>query len=167
MARDMTKLFKLVMCALCCSLPAAGAWAKGAVYAMTNQVGHNQIVVYSRADDGTLTQMQTIKTKGGGSGAQLAPPVDSLASQGGLVLDDEHQLLFAVNTETLAENSQDCQEGTVTSFLVGRDGRLTFADRVMSGGLFPASLAVKTRNNKKNDDKNHWKNNDENDGKNN
>jgi hypothetical protein len=87
--------------------------------------------------------MQVIKTKGGGSGAQLSPPVDSLASQGGRILNDEHRLLFAVNTETLAENSQDCQEGTITSFLVARDGRLTFADRVPSGGLFPASLTVK------------------------
>jgi len=143
MARDMTKLFKLVMCALCCSLPAAGAWAAGAVYAMTNAVGDNEILVYHRADNGTLTQMQTIKTRGGGSGIQLSPP-DSLGSQGGLILDDEHRRLFAVNTETLAENSQDCQEGTVTSFLVARDGTLTFADRVMSGGLFPNSLTVKS-----------------------
>jgi DNA-binding beta-propeller fold protein YncE len=110
---------------------------------MTNAVGDNAILVYHRADNGTLTQMQTIKTGGGGSGVQLSPP-DSLGSQGGLILDDEHSRLFAVNTETLAENSQDCQEGTITSFLVARDGTLTFADRVMSGGLFPNSLTVKS-----------------------
>jgi hypothetical protein len=112
-------------------------------------VWNNQILAYHRASDGTLTLMQTIKTGGGGSGAQLSPP-DSLGSQGSLVLDDQHQLLFAVNTETLAENSQDCQAGTVTSFLVGRDGKLTFADRVMSGGLFPNSLVVRTTNSGKN-----------------
>ena len=139
MARDFSKF---LMCALFCSLPAAGAWAAGAVYAMANAVGDNEILVYHRADNGTLTQMQMIKTRGGGSGIQLSPP-DSLGSQGSLILDDEHRRLFAVNTETLAENSQDCQEGTITSFLVARDGRLTFADRVMSGGLFPNSLTIK------------------------
>ena len=41
MAHDVTKF---LMCALLCSLPAAGAWADGAVYAMTNAVGNNQIV---------------------------------------------------------------------------------------------------------------------------
>jgi 6-phosphogluconolactonase len=146
MARDITKL---LMGALFCTVSATAAWADGsaypmtgAVYAMTNAVGNNQILAYQRARDGTLTLMQTIKTKGGGSGAQLSPP-DSLGSQGGLILDDQHHLLFAVNTETLAENSQDCQGGTVTSFLVASNGRLRFADRVVSGGLFPNSLAVK------------------------
>ena len=134
---------KVLMCALFCSLPAAGAWAAGAVYAMTNAVGDNEILVYYRAGNGTLTQMQMIKTRGGGSGIQLSPP-DLLGSQGGLILDDEHRRLFAVNTETLAANSQDCQAGTITSFLVARDGTLTFADRVMSGGLFPNSLTVKS-----------------------
>ena len=140
MARDFSKF---LMCALFCSLPAAGAWAAGAVYAMANAVGDNEILVYHRADNGTLTQMQMIKTRGGGSGIQLSPP-DSLGSQGSLILDDEHRRLFAVNTETLAANSQDCEEGTITSFLVARDGTLTFADRVMSGGLFPNSLTVKS-----------------------
>ncbi len=146
MARDITKL---LMCALCCAFSAPAAWADGsmypttgAVYAMTNAVGNNQILAYQRGRDGTLTLMQTIKTKGGGSGAQLSAP-NSLGSQGSLILDDQHHLLFAVNTETLAENSQDCQAGTVTSFVVASNGRLRFADRVMSGGLFPNSLAVK------------------------
>jgi 6-phosphogluconolactonase len=138
-----SNIIGLLICALFCSLPAAGAWADGAVYAMTNAVGNNQIFAYHRARDGTLTLMQTIATGGGGSGVQLSPP-DSLGSQGGLVLDDRHHLLFAVNTETLAANSQDCQEGTITSFLVTPAGKLIFADRVMSGGLFPNSLAVKT-----------------------
>jgi 6-phosphogluconolactonase len=139
------RMIKLLMCALLCVLPAAGAWADGAVYAMTNALnsdGGNHILVYHRANDGTLTLMQTIATGGGGSGLQLSAP-DSLGSQGALVLDEGHHRLFAVNTETLAANSHDCQEGTITSFLVADDGSLTVADRVMSGGLFPNSLAVK------------------------
>jgi len=43
------------MFALCCSLPVAVAWADGAVYAMTNALGNNQILVYHRASDGSLS----------------------------------------------------------------------------------------------------------------
>src|SRR6185312_9904289 len=62
-----------------------------------------------------------------------------------------HRLLFAVNTESAAENNgsgaynTDCRQGTITSFRVGADGKLTFADRVFSGGLFPDSLTVTRR----------------------
>lgn len=137
-------LVKALMCALFCALSAGAAWADGAVYAMTNAVGNNQIQVFHRGADGTLTYMQTVATGGGGSGAQLAPAVDSLGSQGSLILDGAHHLLFAVNTESLAENTSDCQEGTITSFVVLPDGSLAFADRIMSGGLFPNSLTVTT-----------------------
>src|SRR5262249_39127389 len=59
--------------------------------------------------------------------------------------------LFVVNTESALENNgagaynTDCQQGTITSFRVGDDGTLTFADRVFSGGLFPNSLTVRER----------------------
>jgi len=142
---------KLLMCALFCSLPAGGAWAGGAVYVMTNTLGNNQILVYHRADDGNLkpsSPIQTIATGGGGSGLQLSA-ADSLGSAGSVQLDEEHHLLFAVNTESVSENNgvgpyhQDCEQGTITSFRVASDGTLTFADRVFSGGLFPNSLTVK------------------------
>jgi len=146
------KIIKWWMCALFCLLPAAGAWAAGAVYAMTNALGNNQILFYHRANDGTLTgPIQTISTGGGGSGLQLSS-VDSLGSQGSLKLDDSHHLLFAVNTDSAMENNgmggynQDCNEGTISSYLVGPDGFLTFADRVMSGGLYPNSVTVTTIN---------------------
>ena len=123
---------------------APSAFADGAVYAMTNAIGNNQILVFHRAADGTLTLVQTITTGGGGSGLQLGG-TDSLASQGGLLLDLSHKRLFAVNTETLASNSSDCQVGTITSFLVAQDGTLTFANRVSSGGLYPNSLTIAER----------------------
>src|SRR5579863_2588304 len=145
---------KLSTFALCCSLCAGTAWADGAVYAMTNALGNNQILVYQRASDGSLssTPIQTINTGGGGSGLQLGG-VDSLGSAGGVQLDQVHQLLFAVNTESAAANNgsgaynQDCRMGTITSFLVAANGTLTFADRVFSGGLFPNSLTVRKRGN--------------------
>jgi 6-phosphogluconolactonase len=143
---------KFSIYALCCLLPAGVAWADGAVYAMTNALGNNQIVVYHRANDGNLnpTPIQTIATGGGGSGLQLAA-IDSLGSAGSVQLDQEHQLLFVVNTESANENNgvgpynQDCNQGTISSFRVGSDGTLTLADRVSSGGLFPNSLTVKKR----------------------
>jgi len=124
------------------SSAASEARTGGAVYAMTNALGQNQILVYHRAKGGTLTLVQTIATGGGGSGLQLAG-IDSLGSQGALALDKGHHRLFAVNTESLASNGYDCQEGTITSFRVGPDGRLAFADRVSSGGLYPNSLTIR------------------------
>lgn len=127
-------------------------WADGAVYAMTNALGNNQIKVYSRAANGNLTLAQTIATGGGGSGLQLAG-VDSLGSSGSVQLDATHRLLFAVNTESTSANNgvgaynSDCQQGTITSFVVSSTGMLTFADRVPSGGLFPNSLTVSTLGN--------------------
>lgn len=140
-----------VLCVLCGLLPAT-AKADGAVYAMTNALGNNQILVYHRASDGSLssTPIQTIATGGGGSGLQLSG-VDSLGSAGSVQLDPQHHFLFAVNTESTSANNgagpynTDCQQGTITSFLVASDGTLTFVDRVFSRGLFPNSLTVKKR----------------------
>jgi len=141
-------LIKLSTFAVICCLAATAARADGAVYAMTNALGHNQVLVYHRAPDGSLSLAQTIATGGGGSGLQLAT-VDSLGSAGSIQLDPDHHLLFVVNTESAAENDNsgpyktDCKQGTITSFQVAADGSLTFADNVSSGGLFPNSLTVK------------------------
>lgn len=151
MDRTMIQLSTFV---LFCSMCAGTAWANGAVYAMTNALGNNQILVYHRASDGTLGSgpVQAISTGGGGSGLQLSG-VDSLGSAGSVQLDAAHQILFAVNTESASANNgegtynQDCALGTITSFLVASDGTLTFADRVYSGGLFPNSLTVKANGN--------------------
>jgi 6-phosphogluconolactonase len=142
---------QLLVLALCCSLCVGTAWADGAVYAMTNALVNNQVLVYHRASNGSLSAapIQTISTGGGGSGLQLSG-VDSLGSAGSVQLDEAHQILFVVNTESVSANSgagtynEDCALGTITSFLVASDGTLTFADRVYSGGLFPNSLTVKS-----------------------
>jgi hypothetical protein len=104
---------------------------------MSNALGNNQILVYHRASNGSLssTPVQVISTGGGGSGLQLSG-VDSLGSAGSVQLDAAHQILFAVNTESVSANNgagtynQDCALGTITSFLVAPNGTLTFADRV-------------------------------------
>src|ERR1043166_3392126 len=137
-------LIKLLIVSLSFSFFVMEARASGAIYAMTNALsssGGNQVLVFSRANDGTLSLVQTIATGGGGSGLQLSN-VDSLGSQSSLVVDASHQRLFAVNTESLAANDQDCQLGTITSFSIGSEGKLTIADRIFSGGLYPDSLTV-------------------------
>jgi 6-phosphogluconolactonase len=145
MSRNM---IRLLVCALFCLSAASAAWADGAVYAMTNALGSNQIVVYHRASDGSLTFVQTIATGGGGSGLQLSA-VDSLESAGSLQLDAEHHFLFAVNANSAAANNgagpynADCEQGSITSFSVASDGTLTVVAQISSGGLFPNSLTVK------------------------
>ena len=145
------KTIQFMLSILLCLLPAGMAWADGAVYAMTNALGNNQILVYHRAVNGNLTLVQTVATGGGGSGLQLAG-VDSLGSAGSVQLDKGHHLLFVVNTESASVNNgagpynSDCQQGTITSFVVASDGTLTFAGRVSSGGMFPNSLTVTAAN---------------------
>jgi 6-phosphogluconolactonase len=141
------KMIRLLTCVLVSLAVPGAAWADGAVYAMTNALRKNEIQVYHRANDGTLTLIQTIATRGGGSGIQL-DPTDSLGSQGGVALDGSHRRLFAVNVRSGMEDpvdgtdAGDCHQGTISSFRVAEDGRLTLLDVVPSGGLFPASLTV-------------------------
>ena len=143
------RLVVLSLIAVACTFAfSPSALADGAVYAMTNALGNNQILVYHRASDGTLTLVQTIGTSGGGSGLQLSA-VDSLESAGSLQLDEEHHLLFAVNANSASANNgagpynSDCEQGSITSFSVASDGTLTVVAQVSSGGLFPNSLTVK------------------------
>jgi len=132
------------------ALSAGTAWADGAVYAMTNALGNNQVLVYSRSSFGTLssTPIQTISTQGGGSGLQLSA-VDNLGSAGSVQLDPSDKFLYVVNTETAAANNgagsynSDCNLGSITTFSVGAGGMLTFVGKVSSGGLYPDSLAVR------------------------
>ncbi len=117
--------------------------ATGAVYAMTNQAGKNEIVVYKRGEDGKLTLSTTVPTGGGGSGEQL-DPADPLGSQGALLLHRRMRLVFAVNTESSSAHSEhDCKQGTISIFRLSADGHLTLIGApVPSGGLFPNSLTA-------------------------
>ena len=104
--------------------------ADPAVFVQTNQPDGNQIVVYDRAADGTLTQAGTYAT-GGRGGIAVGAPSDHLASQGSLVYDADHRLLFAVNAGS----------DSLSVFRVDGDV-LTLQQVVSSGGGFPASIAV-------------------------
>ena len=101
----------------------------GVVYVQTDNTAGNQIVVYDRGFDGTLTPAGTYAT--GGLGGKLeGSEVDHVASQGSLVYDRQDGLLFAVNAGS----------NTVSVFAVSGD-RLLLRQVISSGGTFPVSIA--------------------------
>jgi 6-phosphogluconolactonase (cycloisomerase 2 family) len=103
---------------------------RAAVFVQTNNPAGNQIVAYTRNADGTLTLARTYAT-GGNGGVESGAVVDSLASQGSLTYDAEHQLLFAVNA------------GSDSLSVFGVDGStLSLRQVIASGGSFPTSVAV-------------------------
>jgi 6-phosphogluconolactonase (cycloisomerase 2 family) len=102
---------------------AAPAGTVGAVYALTNAPTGNGVIVFARAADGSLTQDGTFPTGGVGTGS-------GLGSQDAVIVDDEHQLLFAVNAGS----------NSISSFRI-RDRGLDLIDTVASGGTMPTSVA--------------------------
>jgi 6-phosphogluconolactonase (cycloisomerase 2 family) len=110
---------------------AAAHEGKRVVFVQTNQPAGNQIAVYDRAHDGTLSPAGSYATGGNGGAALPGTESDRLASQGSLVYDSEHKLLIAVNAGS----------DTVSAFRVEGD-QLTLEDVLPSGGQFPASVGV-------------------------
>jgi 6-phosphogluconolactonase (cycloisomerase 2 family) len=103
--------------------PARGT---GAVFVMTNSADKNEIVAYKRAADGSLEEGRTFATGGRGSGGVTDP----LASQGSLILSQDHSLLFAVNAGS----------GEISVFRVNGSS-LSLVDKVASGGSGPNAVA--------------------------
>jgi 6-phosphogluconolactonase (cycloisomerase 2 family) len=107
-----------------------GGHQPGSVFVQTDATDGNQIAVYDRAPDGALHAAGRYAT-GGLGGVLTGSVVDHLASQGSLVHDPGHGLLFAVNAGS----------NTVSVFAVHGD-RLALRQVIGSGGTFPVSLAV-------------------------
>jgi 6-phosphogluconolactonase (cycloisomerase 2 family) len=97
----------------------------GAVFVMTNASTVNQVIAYSRQEDGSLQKTGEFSTGGNGSGGTIDP----LHSQGSLALSADHRLLFAVNASS----------GTVSTFAV-EGSNLGLVDVVPSGGSSPTAL---------------------------
>jgi 6-phosphogluconolactonase len=106
--------------------PREGNAAKFAVFVMTNSAEKNEVIAFTRAEDGHLEQGRTFDTGGRGSGGITDP----LASQGSLTLSEDRTLLFAVNAGS----------GDITVFHVN-GSILTRVDRVASGGSAPNAIA--------------------------
>ena len=98
----------------------------GAVYVSSNQSSGNEILVYNRSSDGSLSAAGNFSTTGNGTGA-------GLGSQGSVILHDLEGLsyLIAVNA-----GSND-----ITVFRVDGPG-LTLVDKVSSHGTTPISVTA-------------------------
>jgi 6-phosphogluconolactonase len=104
----------------------------GAVYTMTNAADGNQVVFFERGADGLLTLVAAVPTNGLGSGA--GPDrggLDSLESQGSIVLTEDNRWLLAVNAGS----------NEISVFRIGWDGPV-LVNKVGSGGEFPVSVTV-------------------------
>jgi 6-phosphogluconolactonase (cycloisomerase 2 family) len=105
---------------------AATAMASGgkrAVYTLTNAPSGNEVAVFHRGNDGSLTPAGTVATGGNGTGA-------GLGSQGAIVLDGKR--LLAVNAGS----------NTLSLLHVNRRGKPVLADVEPSGGVGPISVTV-------------------------
>lgn len=100
------------------------------LFVQTNNPAGNQILVYNRAEDGTLKLIETVDT-GGKGGSNEGAPDDPLASQGSLVYDTHHDVLIAVNAGS-----------DTVSVLRLEDDRLCRRQVLASGGSFPVSVTV-------------------------
>jgi 6-phosphogluconolactonase (cycloisomerase 2 family) len=98
-----------------------------AVYTMTNAPDGNEVVVFKRAGDGSLSHRETVPTGGLGSGT-------GLGSQGSVILRENGRRLLVVN----AGSNQ------VSVFAVTNRG-LELRDVVDSGGIMPISLTLAGR----------------------
>jgi 6-phosphogluconolactonase (cycloisomerase 2 family) len=109
-----------------------GGFGPGApVFVQTDNVEGNQVVVYDRAANGTLTQAGVYAT-GGKGGVLEGSVVDHLASQSSLAYDQNAGELYAVNAGS----------DTISVFAV-YGNRLALRQVMSSGGDFPVSIAVR------------------------
>ncbi len=97
----------------------------GRVYIMTNYPSGNQVVIYTRSADGSLTWIANVATGGLGMNGLTG------TNQGGLVLSGDGRWLFVVNA-----GSNDFSVLRVTS------NGLTLTDRESSQGVMPVSVTV-------------------------
>ena len=97
----------------------------GAVFVQTNDAADNAVVVFPRAEDGSLSRLGAFSTGGRGNGTPHLP------SQGSLVPAVNGTRLLVANA-----GSDD-----VSVFAVAAAG-LSLTDRVPSGGSTPRSVAA-------------------------
>lgn len=125
-------IFVAILALLVVAIPSVGAvpnnhhdGSSGRVYIMTNDPTGNQIVVYDRAADGSLTWIANVATGGLGMKGLTG------TNQGGLVLSQDGRWLIVVNS-----GSND-----LSLFHASNQG-LTLTDRESSGGVMPVSVTV-------------------------
>jgi 6-phosphogluconolactonase (cycloisomerase 2 family) len=119
----------------------AGYWGRhtgrfdfgGVVYVMTNDSRANAVLVYLRNPVGRLRPVTYATVSTGGQGGSANAAIDPLGSQGALVYDARHELLFAVNAGS---------DSVAVLDTGGRNLRPRLRDVEPSGGYIPVSVAV-------------------------
>jgi 6-phosphogluconolactonase len=109
---------------------------KGAVYVQSNDATSNEVVAFSRAEDGKLTEVGRYETGGVGSGsfedAAQGLVLGTASGEASPIQNvDQAELLFAANAGS----------GTISVFRITPTG-LDLAGQVSSGGKRPVSLTV-------------------------
>jgi 6-phosphogluconolactonase len=105
-------------------LPDAGTpVAPNAIYMLSNDATQNEIIVFTRAVDGSLTPFGSFPTGGAGTGA-------GLGDQGALAFDATNNLFFAVNA---GDNS-------ISMLKLETDGTIQLLSKIASGGTAPNSI---------------------------
>jgi 6-phosphogluconolactonase len=125
MKRLALALFSVV--AVLVAAGAASAHAAGAVgyaYTISNAAAGNELVVYSRAADGSLSPAGSVSAGGLGTGA-------GLASQGAVTLTDNGRVVLAVNPGS----------NSLAAFRIDSEGPVLL-NTAPSGGVRPVSVAV-------------------------
>lgn len=103
----------------------------GHLYTQTNEV-ENCVIHYVRSPDGTITEAERVPTGGTGSGgynpiANRESTPNPFEGARSVILSPDNRFLFTTNA---GDNS-------VSSFAVGRDGRLTLIDAKRTGNVVP------------------------------
>jgi 6-phosphogluconolactonase len=98
--------------------------AAGAAYTISNAAAGNELVVYDRSDDGSLTPAGSVSAGGLGTGG-------GLASQGAVTLTGHGRTILAVNPGS----------NSVAAFAVRHDGP-ELLNTAPSGGIRPVSVAA-------------------------
>ncbi len=107
------------------ALPLMSAFATtsiGKLYTMSNATTGNEILIYNRLSNGSLSQNGHVPTNGKGSGG-------GLGNQSALKLSGDGCFLFAVNAGS----------NSISSFRITEEG-LALIDTRSSGGISPVSI---------------------------
>ncbi len=95
----------------------------GFVYTLSNQASGNDVLVYRRGANGSLTYSTAYNTGGTGSGG-------GLGNQGAVIISNDNNVLLAVNAGS----------NSISSFKITGNG-LNLKSTVSSGGTKPVSIA--------------------------
>lgn len=119
----MNAISRSLLCVVLSAGPVvASAAGIGSLYTMSNAAGGNEVLIFERQADGSLSSAGRVATGGKGTGA-------GLGNQGAVVIGSDQTFLFAVNAGS----------NSVSSFRLTEHG-LELVGSVGSGGTRPVSL---------------------------